>query len=32
VIAIAVLIFALAASYVAIRKFDYGARKSPDRS
>ena len=32
VIAIAVLIFALAASYVALRRFDYGARKSPDRS
>jgi uncharacterized membrane protein (DUF373 family) len=32
VIAIAVLIFALAASYVAVRKFDYGARRSPDRS
>jgi uncharacterized membrane protein (DUF373 family) len=32
VIAIAVLIFALAVSYVAIRKFDYGARRSPDRS
>ena len=33
VIAIAVLIFALAVSYVAVRKFDYGAaRKSADRS
>ena len=32
VMAIAVLMFSLAASYVALRRFDYGARKSPDRS
>jgi len=32
VIAIAVLMFSLAVSYVAVRKFDYRLRSSPDRS
>ena len=32
VIAIAVLIFSLAASYVGIRKFEYRSRSNPDRS
>ena len=32
VIAIAVLIFSLAASYVGIRKFEYRPRSNPDRS
>lgn len=32
VIAIAVLMFSLAASYVGIRKFDYPPRSNPDRS
>jgi len=32
VIAIAVLMFSLALSYVAVRKFDYRPRGSPDRS
>jgi len=31
-IAIAVLMFSLAVSYVAVRKFDYRLRSSPDRS
>ena len=32
VIAIAVLMFSLAVSYVAVRKFDFRLRSSPDRS
>ena len=32
VMAIAVLIFSLAASYVGVRRVDYGARSNPDRS
>jgi len=32
VIAIAVLMFSLAVSYVAVRKFDFRPRGSPDRS
>ena len=32
VIAIAVLMFSLAASYVAVRRFEYRLRSSPDRS
>ena len=32
IIAIAVLIFSLAAGYVGVRKADYGARSNPDRS
>jgi uncharacterized membrane protein (DUF373 family) len=32
VMAIAVLIFSLAASYVGVRRVDYGVRSNPDRS
>jgi uncharacterized membrane protein (DUF373 family) len=32
IIAIAVLMFSLAASYVAVRRFEYRLRSSPDRS
>jgi uncharacterized membrane protein (DUF373 family) len=32
VIAIALLMFSLAASYVGVRKFDYRSRSNPDRS